>query len=95
MMTFCIIDTFLESSSSSADSCAPPQLAWNGRKEVELDESRIRKDYTHVREVKFSGSIGPLGERRLCKIKCIGGQWVGPLCLDQHGTFSILPCRVR
>lgn len=46
---------------------------------------RMRNDYTRVREVKFSGAIGPLGERRLCKIKCIGGQWVGPLCIDQQG----------
>jgi hypothetical protein len=42
-------------------------------------------DYSDVMEVKFSGAIGPLGERRLCKIKCIGGEWVGPLCQLNHG----------
>jgi hypothetical protein len=47
---------------------------------------RHRSDYrTEVTEVKFSGQIGPLGEKRLCKIKCIGGNWVGPLCQNQEG----------
>ncbi|XP_045463951.1 locomotion-related protein Hikaru genki [Harmonia axyridis] len=70
--------------------CQPPQLALNGS-ESETGEERIRKEYTHIREVKFSGSIGPLGERRLCKIKCIGGQWVGPLCVDQHDDGRFHP----
>ncbi|KOB75670.1 Hikaru genki, partial [Operophtera brumata] len=30
--------------------------------------------------VKFPGLIGPLNERLICKIKCIDGNWVGPLC---------------
>lgn len=68
----------------TSEGCPPPQLALNGT-ETEEGELRIRKDYTRVREVKFFGSIGPLNERRLCKIKCIEGQWVGPLCVDQHG----------
>lgn len=75
----------------AAGGCQPPQLALNGTETVQ-GEMRIRKDYTHVTEVKFSGSIGPLGERRLCKIKCIGGQWVGPLCVDKmdNGRFHPL-----
>ncbi|KAJ8916885.1 hypothetical protein NQ315_013353 [Exocentrus adspersus] len=39
----------------------------------------------HIREVKFLGEIGPLGEQRLCKIKCIAGQWTGPLCSNRQG----------
>lgn len=50
------------------------------------DDVRMRDDYSRIREVKFLGAIGPLGERRLCKIKCIGGQWVGPLCINQQGN---------
>jgi hypothetical protein len=47
---------------------------------------RHSSDYnTKVTEVKFSGQIGPLGEKRLCKIKCIGGNWFGPLCQNQEG----------
>jgi hypothetical protein len=45
-----------------------------------------RSDYsTEIMEVKFAGQIGPLGEKRLCKIKCIGGNWVGPLCQNEEG----------
>lgn len=46
----------------------------------------LKETYSNVKEVKFYGSIGPLGERRLCKIKCIDGQWVGPLCIDEQGN---------
>ncbi|KAJ8975746.1 hypothetical protein NQ317_015368 [Molorchus minor] len=74
----------------SSDSCSPPQLALNGT-ETEKGEHRIRKEYSHIREVKFSGSIGPLGEKRLCKIKCIAGQWVGPLCADQQDNGRFQP----
>lgn len=70
----------------SSDSCPPPHLLHNGT-ETEAGDVLIRKDYTQVREVKFSGAIGPLGEKRLCKIKCIGGQWVGPLCVNQQGSY--------
>lgn len=74
----------------TSDSCSPPLLALNGS-QTEKGENRIKKDYSHVREVKFSGSIGPLGEKRLCKIKCIGGQWVGPLCADQQDNGRFQP----
>lgn len=73
----------------TSEGCPAPQLALNGT-ETEEGELRIRKDYKRVREVKFFGSIGPLNERRLCKIKCIEGQWVGPLCVDQHGESNVL-----
>lgn len=69
------------------DTCPPPQLSFNGT-ETEDGEVRIGRDYHQVREVKFYGSIGPLGERRFCKIKCIGGQWVGPLCVNQQGISA-------
>lgn len=83
---YCLSEIFLIFAELSTDSCSPPQLALNGT-ETEDGDVRIRKDYSHVREVKFSGSIGPLGEKRLCKIKCIGGQWVGPLCVNQQGKI--------
>lgn len=53
--------------------------------------TRIKNEYKHVREVKFLGSIGPLGEQRMCKIKCIGGQWVGPLCVNQQDNGRFHP----
>lgn len=69
------------------ESCPPPSLALNGT-ETEEGDTRIQNEYRLVREVKFSGAIGPLGERRLCKIKCIGGQWVGPLCVNEDDEES-------
>lgn len=53
--------------------------------ESENTEQRIQEDYSQVREVKFSTNDGTQGEQRICKIKCIAGQWVGPLCADQQG----------
>lgn len=66
----------------SSNLCAPPQLVLNGTESGGI----LTKRYTDIREVKFFGEIGPLGEQRLCKIKCIAGQWVGPLCSDQQGN---------
>ncbi|CAH2011908.1 unnamed protein product [Acanthoscelides obtectus] len=68
---------------ASLEFCSPPKLILNGS-QTEAGDKRVHSDYVQVKEVKFSGSIGPLGEQRLCKIKCIAGQWVGPLCVDQQ-----------
>ncbi|TMW44682.1 hypothetical protein DOY81_010236 [Sarcophaga bullata] len=46
----------------------------------EEDEIDIQQQFTEVSEIRFPGEIGPLGDRRLCKIRCIKGKWVGPLC---------------
>ncbi|CAH2224588.1 jg20700 [Pararge aegeria aegeria] len=48
--------------------------------DVDLDIHRFRSDFAKVSEVKFPGLIGPLNERLICKIKCVDGNWVGPLC---------------
>ncbi|VEN60620.1 unnamed protein product [Callosobruchus maculatus] len=74
----------------SLEFCSPPKLILNGS-QTEAGDKRVHSDYTQVREVKFSGSIGPLGEQRLCKIKCIAGQWVGPLCVDQQDNGRFQP----
>ncbi|XP_068222182.1 locomotion-related protein Hikaru genki-like [Palaemon carinicauda] len=50
-------------------------------------------------EVMFMGVVGPSDEKRVCKIKCIDGRWVGPLCsLQQDSNLfqSIFrPCHVH
>ncbi|XP_039764040.1 locomotion-related protein Hikaru genki [Pararge aegeria] len=56
--------------------------------DVDLDIHRFRSDFAKVSEVKFPGLIGPLNERLICKIKCVDGNWVGPLCsATQNGRF--------
>ncbi|XP_072930729.1 locomotion-related protein Hikaru genki isoform X2 [Epargyreus clarus] len=54
-----------------------------------LDITRFRSDFSKISEVKFPGLIGPLNERLICKIKCIDGNWVGPLCSNTaDGRFQ-------
>lgn len=40
-------------------------------------------------EVKFVAEItDPLTrDRKLCKIKCVEGQWIGPLCEQKDGAW--------
>lgn len=48
--------------------------------EEEEEEIDILQQFTEVSEIRFPGEIGPMGDRRLCKIRCVKGKWVGPLC---------------
>lgn len=48
--------------------------------EEEEEESAEHEHFGEVTEVRFPGEVGPLGDRRLCKIRCVKGKWVGPLC---------------
>lgn len=48
--------------------------------ESDEDESSEPVNFSEVTEVRFPGEVGPLGDRRLCKIRCVKGKWVGPLC---------------
>ncbi|XP_045784937.1 locomotion-related protein Hikaru genki [Maniola jurtina] len=66
--------------------CSLPDVTSIDKK---LDVGRFRADFARVSEVKFPGLIGPLNERLICKIKCIDGNWVGPLCSPtQNGRFQ-------
>ncbi|XP_049961828.1 locomotion-related protein Hikaru genki-like [Schistocerca serialis cubense] len=72
--------------------CPPPELALNGTlRAAATATDRHRSDYSQVLEVKFWGELGPLGERRLCKIKCTGGSWVGPLCQSPDDSSHFQP----
>ncbi|XP_065340544.1 locomotion-related protein Hikaru genki-like [Cloeon dipterum] len=64
--------------------CNPPELSLAGNRVVSAD-------FTVITEVHFWGAIGPLGDRKLCKIKCIDGGWFGPLCqVKDDGKFHPL-----
>lgn len=44
----------------------------------DLTEGNVFREVT---EVRFPSEVGPMGDRRLCKIICsAGGKWIGPLC---------------
>ncbi|XP_053966348.1 locomotion-related protein Hikaru genki isoform X1 [Anastrepha ludens] len=63
--------------------------------EDEEEEVDIQQQFTEVSEIRFPGEIGPLGDRRLCKIRCVKGKWVGPLCAtneeDDNGNVKFQP----
>ncbi|XP_011190798.2 locomotion-related protein Hikaru genki isoform X1 [Zeugodacus cucurbitae] len=63
--------------------------------EEEEEEIDIQQQFTEVSEIRFPGEIGPLGDRRLCKIRCVKGKWVGPLCAtneeDDNGNVKFQP----
>lgn len=46
----------------------------------ETDESPEISVFREVTELRFPAEVGPLGGHRICKIKCIDGYWIGPLC---------------
>lgn len=48
--------------------------------EEEEEDSDESIHFDEVTEVRFPGEVGPMGDRRLCKIRCVKGKWVGPLC---------------
>ncbi|XP_062133615.1 locomotion-related protein Hikaru genki isoform X2 [Drosophila sulfurigaster albostrigata] len=61
----------------------------------EEEEIDILQQFTEVSEIRFPGEIGPMGDRRLCKIRCVKGKWVGPLCAtneeDDNGNVKFQP----
>lgn len=58
--------------------------------EEEVEESAEHEHFGEVTEVRFPGEVGPLGDRRLCKIRCVRGKWVGPLCAtNDEGKFCV------
>lgn len=60
----------------------PPPVFHEESEEEEEEEEEEDEDvhFDEVTEVRFPGEVGPLGDRRLCKIRCVKGRWIGPLC---------------
>ncbi|XP_055637113.1 locomotion-related protein Hikaru genki isoform X2 [Toxorhynchites rutilus septentrionalis] len=67
----------------------------------EIEESPELHQFREVSEVRFPGEVGPLGGHRLCKIQCIRGHWIGPLCAmneheqDENGDLKFEPLYKR
>lgn len=60
-------------------------------KEESAEDASDHNVFSEVSEVRFPSEVGPLGDRRLCKIVCSAGRWVGPLCasLDDGELNSV------
>lgn len=67
----------------------------------EIEESPELHQFREVSEVRFQGEVGPLGGHRLCKIQCVKGHWVGPVCAmneheqDENGQMKFEPLYKR
>ena len=63
-------------------SCPAPDITYNGSL---LTTTEAFKD---IHDVEFEVKTGPFpGDRRRCKLSCVAGQWVGPLCRKNEGML--------
>lgn len=61
--------------------CPTPSLTLNGTPVAARRSANL--NYTTLTEVKFTAQLPLMTKKyadRLCKIKCVAGVWVGPLC---------------
>ncbi|XP_072140928.1 locomotion-related protein Hikaru genki-like isoform X1 [Dermacentor andersoni] len=85
---------------ASRTSCPPPEIVLNGS--LFQTDSTAAQQFGNVYEVRFMGLFGGAAKKRACKIKCVNGVWLGPLCAVESeagdgGRFhSVLkPCPLR
>lgn len=75
--------------------CASPEVLVNGSPSPEIVETvgggtgsgNSQAGFGNIEEIQFVGIIGSSSEsnRRICRIKCVNGVWVGPLCTLEKG----------
>ncbi|XP_037907250.1 locomotion-related protein Hikaru genki isoform X1 [Hermetia illucens] len=69
--------------------------------EEKSEESAEHSHFSEVSEIRFPGEVGAQGDRRQCKIRCVKGKWVGPLCAvsEEDGRLRYQPlyksCKVN
>ncbi|KAL3180385.1 hypothetical protein MRX96_008948 [Rhipicephalus microplus] len=63
---------------ASRTSCPPPEIVFNGS--LLQTDSTTAQQFGNVYEVRFMGIFGGVTKKRACKIKCVNGVWLGPLC---------------
>lgn len=77
---------YFQISGTKTRECPYPVLRQNGS-EMAIDVVRF---LSGIAEVKFNGAFDKVGSKRYCKIKCISGEWVGPLCLLDGGKMIVV-----
>ena len=64
-------------------SCPAPDVTYNGSL---LSSVEAFKD---IHDVEFEVRTGPFpGDNQRCKLSCVKGQWVGPLCRTDDGKLN-------
>ncbi|KAI1289870.1 Locomotion-related protein Hikaru genki [Halotydeus destructor] len=67
----------------TGNSCASPEVLVNGSPSPEIVDTVGGGKGTglaNILEIQFVGLVGPNDQKRICKIKCLNGVWVGPMC---------------
>ncbi|GFX99230.1 transposable element Tcb2 transposase [Trichonephila clavipes] len=80
-----LLDNVVQSSieqTVSREGCSAPEVIVNGSF---IPDGNT--DFSTVQEIHFVGLIGRRGQKRECKIKCLNGVWVGPMCTE--GKFQL------
>uniref|UniRef100_T1JJD6 Locomotion-related protein Hikaru genki n=1 Tax=Strigamia maritima TaxID=126957 RepID=T1JJD6_STRMM len=55
-------------------------------REVATEANLKNFNFSGVQEVQFLAIVGPVEQKRICKIKCVNGNWLGPLCsIEEDG----------
>lgn len=69
--------------------CTSPEVLVNGAPSPEILEkvngNRTVNGFNYVEEIQFVGIIGRSDKKRICRITCIKGVWVGPSCSVHSG----------
>jgi len=72
---------------TSGVGCASPEVLVNGSPSPDILETvngghSLPSGVGTIQEIQFVGVVGVRGEekKRICRIKCLNGVWVGPLC---------------
>ena len=69
--------------------CPPPNISYNGSLLTQSRNSALVTSFEGVREVEFEVRIGPAaGDKQRCKLSCLRGQWIGPLCKSAESADS-------
>ena len=64
-------------------SCPAPDVTYNGSLLASVEA------FKDIHDVEFEVRTGPFpGDSQRCKLSCVKGQWVGPLCRTDEGMYS-------
>uniref|UniRef100_T1K0V1 Uncharacterized protein n=1 Tax=Tetranychus urticae TaxID=32264 RepID=T1K0V1_TETUR len=69
--------------------CASPEVLVNGSPSpdiLDMVTGGKSSSFTSIEEILFVGQLNPSDEKRICKIKCMKGVWVGPMCSSKPGS---------
>lgn len=77
----------LKEAVGTRNGCASPEVLVNGSPSPDIVDTigGGGSGFANIEEIQFVGIVGPQDQKRICKIKCLNGVWVGPLCALEHG----------